>query len=165
MPLKNVPCKNPTDAWLYGPSLQNRYASKVKENKGFQQYQKDYVARRVRGILPDNKTCPCMSKRPFGDCCGWVHREYRYRGSDEISPDAMMRARYTAYKIGNFSFIIDMSSRDCAEFKKYMLWTFINGRRRWEKHITALSKYYRYYGLEMLNTTMTPDNQTVGASS
>lgn len=44
--------------------------------------------------------CACGSGTPFADCCGVY-----IAGAPAPTPEALMRARYTAFKLGNLDFI------------------------------------------------------------
>jgi len=45
-------------------------------------------------------TCPCQSHRSYDECCGRYHR-----GEPAPTPEALMRARYSAYAQGDSAYI------------------------------------------------------------
>jgi len=45
-------------------------------------------------------TCPCQSHRSYDECCGRYHR-----GEPASTPEALMRARYSAYARGDTAYI------------------------------------------------------------
>ncbi|ROO23084.1 YchJ family protein [Salinisphaera orenii] len=45
-------------------------------------------------------TCPCQSGRPYDQCCGPCHR-----GEPAPAPEALMRARYSAYALGDAAYV------------------------------------------------------------
>ena len=45
-------------------------------------------------------TCPCQSGRPYDQCCGPCHR-----GEPAPTPEALMRARYSAYALGDAAYV------------------------------------------------------------
>ncbi|UQN06018.1 YchJ family protein [Deinococcus sp. QL22] len=51
---------------------------------------------------PPFKSCPCGSGRSYGACCGPAHDGSR----PPATPEALMRARYTAYALGNVPFVL-----------------------------------------------------------
>ncbi|MEV8517532.1 YchJ family metal-binding protein [Dactylosporangium sp. NPDC051484] len=46
-------------------------------------------------------TCPCGLGEPYDDCCGKYHR-----GAEPPSAELLMRARYTAYVVGDRQFLL-----------------------------------------------------------
>jgi SEC-C motif-containing protein len=46
-------------------------------------------------------TCPCGLGEPYDDCCGRYHR-----GAEPPSAELLMRARYTAYALGDREFLL-----------------------------------------------------------
>ena len=55
------------------------------------------VAERER--TGDDAPCPCGGRR-YGDCCGPVHR-----GTQAATAEALMRARYSAFALGDEAFL------------------------------------------------------------
>jgi len=45
--------------------------------------------------------CPCGLGEPYDDCCGRFHR-----GAEPPSAELLMRARYTAYAVGDRAFLL-----------------------------------------------------------
>jgi len=52
--------------------------------------------------LSPNAPCPCGQGRKYKRCCGPLHR-----GKVANTPEALMRARYTAYTYHNVDYIIN----------------------------------------------------------
>ncbi len=49
------------------------------------------------------KSCPCCSGRDYGHCCEPAHS-----GSQPpTTPEALMRARYSAFALGNIAFLLE----------------------------------------------------------
>jgi SEC-C motif-containing protein len=46
-------------------------------------------------------TCPCGLGEPYDECCGKYHR-----GAEPPSAELLMRARYTAYVVGDRGFLL-----------------------------------------------------------
>ncbi len=53
--------------------------------------------------------CPCGSRKSLANCCAVVHQQHRAA----ITAEQLMRARYTAFVIGNSDFIIDTYHSSC----------------------------------------------------
>lgn len=51
---------------------------------------------------PPFKSCPCGTGRSYSHCCGPAHDGTQ----PPETPEALMRARYTAYALGNAPFIL-----------------------------------------------------------
>jgi SEC-C motif-containing protein len=47
------------------------------------------------------KPCPCTSQRPYGECCGPLHREQR----EAETPEALMRSRFAAFALGDAEYL------------------------------------------------------------
>ncbi len=59
----------------------------------------------------DDAVCPCTSGQSYEMCCGPV-----LRGDEPAkTPEALMRARYTAYTQGEIDFIVDSHHPDTAD--------------------------------------------------
>jgi len=48
-------------------------------------------------------TCPCCSGKPYQDCCA----PYIEKKQFPVTPEALMRSRYTAYSQANIDYIAD----------------------------------------------------------
>lgn len=46
-------------------------------------------------------SCPCGSGAPFGECCLQIHHTH----AKAITAEALMRARYSAFVVGNIDFL------------------------------------------------------------
>jgi SEC-C motif-containing protein len=51
---------------------------------------------------PPFKSCPCGSGRSYANCCGPAHDGSR----PAATPEALMRARYSAYALRDVSFVL-----------------------------------------------------------
>ncbi|GHF29446.1 SEC-C motif-containing protein [Deinococcus metalli] len=51
---------------------------------------------------PPFKSCPCGSGRSYANCCGPAHDGTR----PAATPEALMRARYSAYALRNEAFVL-----------------------------------------------------------
>lgn len=45
--------------------------------------------------------CPCGTEKKYTDCCGTMHNDIK----NAISPEQLMRARYTAFSLHNIDFL------------------------------------------------------------
>ena len=80
------------------------------------------------------ETCPCGSDTPYSQCC-----EPLIRGEQALTPEALMRARYSAYVKTEVDFIIASTHPDK---QKDLL---AEGIRRWSERST-------WHGLEIVAT-------------
>jgi len=89
------------------------------------------------------ETCPCGSNQPYSQCC-----EPLIRGKKAAqTPEALMRARYSAYAKTEVDFIIATTHPD----KREGLLT--EGIRRWSERST-------WHGLEIIATDVGTDDLT-----
>ncbi|WP_432837295.1 YchJ family protein [Dactylosporangium sp. CA-092794] len=51
--------------------------------------------------LPGMNNCPCGLGEPYDECCGRYHR-----GEEPPSAELLMRARYSAYVVGDRKFLL-----------------------------------------------------------
>jgi len=79
--------------------------------------------------------CPCGSKREFSSCC----EPYIRGGANPPSPEALMRARYTAYTTGDIDFIESTHSLEKRDGMD------VEETRKW-------SRESEWLGLEILGT-------------
>lgn len=56
----------------------------------------------MNAIVADGDVCPCATGRDYGMCCGPVHRTGAGLG---IFAEQLMRARYSAFVIGDIEFL------------------------------------------------------------
>ncbi len=56
----------------------------------------------MRGVWshPSQSECPCGSPRPYGACCGRLHR-----GAAAVTAEQLMRSRYAAFAVGDESYL------------------------------------------------------------
>jgi len=50
---------------------------------------------------PEKEKCPCQSNKSYVDCCGRYHKA----GKNAPTAEALMRSRYSAYALGNASYL------------------------------------------------------------
>jgi SEC-C motif-containing protein len=81
--------------------------------------------------------CPCNSGKPFGECCGPVLEGER----EAQTPEALMRARYSAYVTGNIPFLKTSAVKAVQdEFD--------------ERSSEMWSRAAKWHGLEIIRTEM-----------
>ncbi|GAB2504574.1 YchJ family protein [Nocardiopsis aegyptia] len=59
-------------------------------------------SRRRATAPPDTDPCPCGSPRPYGRCCGPLHRGE----SAASTAEALMRSRYSAFAVGDAAYLM-----------------------------------------------------------
>ena len=95
------------------------------------------VVRRVlssRRVKPSaNAQCPCGSTFKLKKCCGVFHR------GRPAAPLTLMRARYTAYAIGNVRFLMDTTHPEGPHAR--------NDRRQWRADLTEHCRATTFEGL------------------
>lgn len=52
--------------------------------------------------VAEQDPCPCESGRPYGQCCGLLHRG----GTAAPNPEALMRSRYSAFVLGHKAYLL-----------------------------------------------------------
>ena len=109
-------------------------SSKPEDNKS------EYTIELERRLkIEEGKPCACLSGKLYKDCCQKMHNHIAGSGSGmEHKAEDVLRARYTAYKLGLPDYIIDSShesSEDYIKFFKENQATLKNGRKKWEKDI------------------------------
>lgn len=91
--------------------------------------------------MSDEKmTCPCHSGRPYSDCCQPYHK-----GKAAPTPEALMRARYSAFALHDADFIMGTTHTDSPHRK--------NDRRLWVAEILAFAQQTQFVALTILETT------------
>ena len=102
--------------------------------------------------------CTCNSSLNYGSCCESVHR-----GIIALTPEKVLRARYSAYVLGLPECIIKTSHPKSEEYVEYMLESqasIKSGVKRWSKDILKMTNDYQYLGFEIVE-----DSETTAASS
>jgi SEC-C motif-containing protein len=84
-----------------------------------------------------NSPCPCGSKSKYKKCCAIFHK-----GSSPKSAVELMKSRYSAYAIGNSSYIIKTTHPKNSEFSTDLL--------AWKKSIDAFCKSTEFLSLRIL---------------
>jgi SEC-C motif-containing protein len=87
------------------------------------------------------KPCPCTSRRPYGECCGPLHRGER----EAETPEALMRSRFAAFALADAAYLwrtlhpdhedrarpkdaVIRSLKDASRALKYMRLTILEAR-------------------------------------
>lgn len=85
--------------------------------------------------MKNEEECPCKSGKTYGECCGSI-----IAGTVKAAnPEALMRARYTSYVVGDIEFL--KSSATAAVQEQFD-----------EKASQAWSKAATWHGLEIIRT-------------
>lgn len=87
------------------------------------------------------KSCPCCSKKRYGDCCQKYHQ-----GLLPENALALMRSRYSAYAFGLCDYIIETTHPQSPYF--------IDNKSKWLAQINAFYKQVSFCGLEILETSL-----------
>ncbi|MDQ1325301.1 MAG: motif domain protein [Campylobacterota bacterium] len=84
-----------------------------------------------------NAFCPCGSGDKYKKCCGIYHKGV-------LAPDALalMKSRYSAYAIGEYTHIIKTTHPDNPDYSAEM--------RTWKTSILAFSKHTEFLNLKIL---------------
>ena len=85
--------------------------------------------------LSVNAPCPCGSGTKLKRCCGVFHR------GRAASPAALMRARYSAYAIGDVGFVIDTTHPEGPLARE--------DRRAWKTELLAYCRATEFVGLQV----------------
>jgi len=84
--------------------------------------------------LSANKPCPCHSGRKTKSCCGPV-----LAGAPAVSPEALMRSRFTAYATGNVRHIIETTHPEGPHHQPNL--------KLWTHQIQRFCDEYAFHGL------------------
>jgi SEC-C motif-containing protein len=82
--------------------------------------------------------CPCSSGKLYGECCKPYHD-----GALPETPLALMRSRYSAYALGNASYIIATTHPKSPYFEK--------NKKNWEAAILHFCNTTQFIRLEILS--------------
>ena len=85
--------------------------------------------------MENTELCPCKSGKTYGECCGPLHSG----AAKADTAEALMRARYSAYAVGDIEFL--KSSATPASLEEFD-----------EEASAAWSKAARWHGLEIIKT-------------
>jgi len=122
-------------------------------------------------VLSDSATCPCGSGTSYGGCCKVLHDGGAHASAN---PEAVTRARYTAFAAGLPGYLIDTThptQRDHARHREGHL-DEKKARKAWEKELMARnSEVFEFLKLEVLppaevnlaahNVTLAPGQEAV----
>jgi SEC-C motif-containing protein len=81
--------------------------------------------------------CPCSSGRPYKECCAPLHE-----GGEPPDPIALVRARYSAFALGEIEFLFRTLDVDHADRVKHT-------REQVLAALRAASASFKYMGLEI----------------
>ena len=84
-----------------------------------------------------NSKCPCGSAKKYKQCCMIYHK-----GAKAPNALALMKSRYSAYAVGDVSYIIKTTHKDNPSFNEDKL--------TWSKDILEFCKSSEFFGLEIL---------------
>jgi len=84
-----------------------------------------------------NMLCPCDSGNKYKKCCSKYHK-------GAFAPDALslMKSRYSAYAVGNSSYIIKTTHPDNPDYTTNI--------KNWEESILSFSKETNFLSLEII---------------
>jgi len=142
-----------------GKKTSGAQSPKVREVYKKQQSAMQEQQQRRKDADPD-APCGCGSGQVFKSCCG----PFLVAGKQDATPEEMLRARYSAYKLGNADFIIDSTHPKNEDYVKYIeeaQATLKSGTRRWAKEVLALTDAYDYLGLEVVSSEIKGDTAIV----
>ena len=122
-------------------------------------------------VLADSTSCPCGSGQSYAGCCKALHDGLASSATD---PEAITRARYTAFAAGLPGYLIDTThptQRDHARHREGHL-DEKKARKAWEKELMARnSEVFEFLKLEVLhkveaaahihNMTLAPGQEAV----
>lgn len=85
-----------------------------------------------------NMLCPCDSGNKYKKCCSKYHK-------GAFAPDALslMRSRYSAYAVGDSSYIIKTTHPDNSDYTSNI--------KNWEESILSFSKQTNFLSLEIID--------------
>ena len=90
----------------------------------------------MKKISP-NASCPCGSKNKYKKCCLMYHK-----GAKAKTALQLMKSRYTAYAVGNASYIVKTTHENNPDFTTDI--------KNWELSILEFTKATQFLGLEIL---------------
>jgi uncharacterized protein YchJ len=96
------------------------------------------------------QNCPCGSGSTYGKCCEELHANTR---KDVVKAEAILRARYTAYKHGIGAYIVGTSHPKNEDYEKYINLDFSSdqrGRKHWTRDVEKTAAEHDYCGLKVL---------------
>lgn len=88
--------------------------------------------------ISPNESCPCYSGKKYKKCCRPYHN-----GMKAKSPEALVRARFSAYKLGMEDFIMQTTHPESKHYNA--------DENRWRASIRAYIIQSRFIDLEILS--------------
>ena len=85
-----------------------------------------------------NTPCPCDSGQPYKTCCRPLHM-----GGQPPTPEALMRSRYCAYKLGLVAYIMETTHPDGPHFQA--------NRVQWKREIEEFCRATQFVQLHVLS--------------
>ena len=89
--------------------------------------------------------CKCNSDSFYGDCCEKFHNQSEF----PESPINLVRSRFCAYAIGNWSYIMETTH---PSHKEYASTEQSTKRKNWQKSLMSFTKDYEFKSLEFPST-------------
>ena len=84
-----------------------------------------------------NTPCPCGSKKKYKKCCQSYHK-----GAKAKTALLLMKSRYSAYAVGNSSYIIKTTHTNNSDFTDNI--------KAWKESIESFCQVTEFLGLEIL---------------
>jgi SEC-C motif-containing protein len=84
-----------------------------------------------------NDACPCGSGLSYKNCCQVPHK-----GGKAVSPEALMRSRYSAYALGLAAYIMKTTHPDGPQYKP--------DQASWKREIEMFCQNTRFERLQIL---------------
>ena len=108
---------------------------------------------------PPTEPCGCNSGASYRQCCGFLHQSLSVNSND-ITPEQVLRARFTAHKYALPKFIIESSHPKNPDYIYHIeeaRATRSSGIKRWSRDIVAMSALYSFEGIEIVNVSIEGD--------
>jgi SEC-C motif domain protein len=87
--------------------------------------------------IAPHEACPCGSGRSYKNCCQVLHK-----GGKAVSPEALMRSRYSAYALNLADYIMKTTHPDGTRYKP--------DQAAWKRDIESFCQNTRFAGLQIL---------------
>mmetsp|Transcript_37434 Transcript_37434/g.49319 ORF Transcript_37434/g.49319 Transcript_37434/m.49319 type:complete len:238 (+) Transcript_37434:89-802(+) len=105
-------------------------------SKGFGTINTVQPKKRKAPVQFDDK-CPCCSGQNYKECC----KPYHDGTMKALSPEILLRARYSAYACDNPDYIINTTHKDNRDWNE--------NRSKWRAEILQTSKDYKFVNLDI----------------
>jgi len=98
-----------------------------------------------KSLPAGDTTCPCASGRAYSDCCHPFHAAHDPVAVASTDPVSVVRARYSAYKLGHLDYIVASTSPSSPDYVSYIESPIgaRSGAAKWKKDLqkTMLDPY------------------------